>query len=135
VGTDKEKQWALLMRAANLGDAEAYRKLLLQLTPVLRSFARRGLARAGLGDQDTEDIVQERGRGPPIDDHWSSPGCPPSWSQMIGSNSVACLVSIPFLAAVPLGCALLALRHGAPERPDLAGAAAGVFAGAIGAAF
>jgi hypothetical protein len=27
------------------------------------------------------------------------------------------------------------LRHGAPERPDLAEAAAGVFAGAIGAAF
>jgi RNA polymerase sigma-70 factor, ECF subfamily len=33
--------------------------LLLQLTLVLRSLARRGLARAGQGDQDAEDIVQE----------------------------------------------------------------------------
>jgi len=60
VGADsQDNQWALLMRAANLGDVEAYRKLLLQLTPVLRSLARRGLARAGLAVQDTEDIVQE----------------------------------------------------------------------------
>jgi hypothetical protein len=52
-------------------------------------------------------------------------------------------VSIPFSQPcqdfleqkLALGCALLALRHGAPERPDLAEAAAGVFAGAIGAAF
>jgi RNA polymerase sigma-70 factor, ECF subfamily len=60
VGADsQDNQWPLLMRAANLGDAEAYRKLLLQLTPVLRSLARRGLARAGLAVQDAEDIVQE----------------------------------------------------------------------------
>src|ERR1700730_8017089 len=42
-----------------MGLAHAYRKLLLQLTLVLRSLARRGLARAGQGDQDAEDIVQE----------------------------------------------------------------------------
>jgi RNA polymerase sigma-70 factor, ECF subfamily len=60
VGADsQENQWPLLMRAANLGDAKAYRNLLLQLTPVLRSLARRGLARAGLAAQDAEDIVQE----------------------------------------------------------------------------
>ena len=60
MGADsQDNQWPLLMRAANLGDAEAYRKLLLQLTPVLRSLARRGLARAGLAVQDVEDIVQE----------------------------------------------------------------------------
>jgi dihydroxyacid dehydratase/phosphogluconate dehydratase len=34
------------MRAGNAGDADSYRHLLLQLTPVLRAVARRGLARA-----------------------------------------------------------------------------------------
>ncbi len=57
------------------------------------------------------------------------------WGQrLIGSNAVACLISIPFLAAAPLVAALFALRHGAPEHPALAGAAAGLLAGAIGAA-
>jgi hypothetical protein len=61
---------------------------------------------------------------------------PPNlWSQrLVGSNAVFCLESIPFLAAIPLLAALLALRQGAPEHPALAGAAAGLFAGAIGAA-
>ena len=57
------------------------------------------------------------------------------WSQkMFGSNAVFCLKTIPLLAAVPLLAALLALRQGAPEHPGVAGAAAGLFAGAIGAA-
>ncbi|MGH6796699.1 MAG: NrsF family protein [Methylocella sp.] len=57
------------------------------------------------------------------------------WGQrLIGSNAKFCLESIPFLAAAPLVAALLALRQGAPEHPALAGAAAGLFAGAIGAA-
>lgn len=58
-GKSQEHHWAFLMRAANEGDAEAYRQLLLQLTPVLRAFARWGLARAGMADTDAEDIVQE----------------------------------------------------------------------------
>ena len=47
------------MRAGNAGDADCYRRLLLQLTPVLRAVARRGLARAGMADTDAEDVVQE----------------------------------------------------------------------------
>ena len=47
------------MRAGIAGDAESYRRLLLQLTPVLRAVARRGLARAGMADTDAEDVVQE----------------------------------------------------------------------------
>ena len=54
--------------------------------------------------------------------------------RLIGSNSMVCLRSIPFLGLAPLIATLLALRNGAPERPALAGAAAGLFAGAIGAA-
>jgi hypothetical protein len=57
------------------------------------------------------------------------------WGQrLVGTNAIHCLKSIPFLAAAPLVAALLALRQGAPEHPALAGAAAGLFAGAIGAA-
>ncbi|ACK49284.1 RNA polymerase, sigma-24 subunit, ECF subfamily [Methylocella silvestris BL2] len=56
---DREKQWRLLMLSANGGDAAAYRNLLVQLTPALRAFARRGVARAGAALTDAEDIVQE----------------------------------------------------------------------------
>jgi RNA polymerase sigma-70 factor (ECF subfamily) len=60
VGGDKrEKEWAVLMRAANAGDDAAYEKLLRQLAPVLRSAARRGLFQAGMSGADAEDIVQE----------------------------------------------------------------------------
>jgi RNA polymerase sigma-70 factor (ECF subfamily) len=58
-GDAREKEWAVLMRAGNAGDAQSYRRLLLQLTPVLRAAARRGLARAGMADTDAEDVVQE----------------------------------------------------------------------------
>ncbi|QBR70915.1 DUF1109 domain-containing protein [Beijerinckiaceae bacterium] len=57
------------------------------------------------------------------------------WGQrLIGTNAVVCLISIPFLGLAPLAAALFALRRGAPDRPALAGAGAGLFAGAIGAA-
>jgi hypothetical protein len=57
------------------------------------------------------------------------------WGQrLVGTNALICLKSIPFLAAAPLVAALLALRQGAPGHPALAGAAAGLLAGAIGAA-
>ena len=56
---DREFHWAELMRAANRGDATSYRRLLLELAPVLRSAASRGFARYGLGPEDVEDVVQE----------------------------------------------------------------------------
>ena len=57
------------------------------------------------------------------------------WGQrLVGTNAMFCLKTIPFLSAAPLVAALLALRQGAPEHPSLTGAAAGLFAGAIGAA-
>jgi hypothetical protein len=54
--------------------------------------------------------------------------------KLIGTNSMICLRSIPFFGLAPLIATLMALRDGAPENPALAGAAAGLFAGAIGAA-
>lgn len=54
-----DAEWAGLMRAALAGDEAAYRTLLEALAPQLRAVARRGLARAGLGSADVEDVVQE----------------------------------------------------------------------------
>ena len=57
------------------------------------------------------------------------------WSQkLIGTNALHCLKSIPMLGLAPLAAILFSLRQGAPEHPALAGAAAGLLAGAIGAA-
>jgi hypothetical protein len=57
-----------------------------------------------------------------------------SWpARLIGSNSMLCLTSIPLLAAPVLLAALLVLRGGAPLRPGMTGAVAGLFAGALGA--
>jgi RNA polymerase sigma-70 factor (ECF subfamily) len=48
-----------LMRAANRGDADAYRDLLRLLAPLLRGFARKASLRPGAATEDVEDIVQE----------------------------------------------------------------------------
>lgn len=59
-----------------------------------------------------------------------------SWSAaLVGTNSVMCLTSIPLMGIGPLAIFLLALRHGAPARPALAGAVAGLLAGGISATF
>jgi hypothetical protein len=53
--------------------------------------------------------------------------------RLFGDNWVQCLVSIPLLSLVPLAGTIYALRESAPTRPALAGAAAGLLAGAVGA--
>lgn len=58
-----------------------------------------------------------------------------SWrSRMVGNNALFCLFFVPVLALAPLAVLLLALRHGAPANPGLAGASAGLAAGAIACA-
>jgi len=54
-----EEEWTGMMRAANSGDAVAYRKFLEAVTPALRASARRNLARYRAATHDVEDIVQE----------------------------------------------------------------------------
>ena len=51
----------------------------------------------------------------------------------MGVNGVMCLASIIFLSVLPLAATIYALRQGAPMSPALAGAAAGLLAGALGA--
>jgi RNA polymerase sigma-70 factor (ECF subfamily) len=51
--------WAQLMRAANAGDAPAYRRLLESIAPVLRAQIRNGLSRTVANTEEAEDILQE----------------------------------------------------------------------------
>jgi RNA polymerase sigma-70 factor (ECF subfamily) len=55
----QDRHLAQLMRSANRGDADAYRRVLECLAPMLRGLARRGFARGGRGPEEVEDIVQE----------------------------------------------------------------------------
>lgn len=50
-----------------------------------------------------------------------------------GQNSLPCLLMIPLISIAPLAAILYALRQGAPSRPGLAGAAAGLLASGIAA--
>jgi len=56
---DQATDWTELMRAANRGDANAYRRVLAGLAPILRGLVKRGFARYGLGPEEVEDVVQE----------------------------------------------------------------------------
>jgi hypothetical protein len=59
---------------------------------------------------------------------------PSAWrSRLIGENAVACMLCIPLLSAPVLAATLVALRRGAPARPDLAGIFVGLLAGGLGA--
>ena len=55
-------------------------------------------------------------------------------ARLVGTSWPTCLLFIPMLSLPILAAALLALRHGAPTRPALAGAVAGLVAGGFGAA-
>ena len=58
-GWAREGDWTAWMRAAIAGDAAAYRRFLVSVTPHLRAMARRRCRMAGVSDGDVEDIVQE----------------------------------------------------------------------------
>lgn len=53
----------------------------------------------------------------------------------LGRNWLVCLTWIPLMGIGPLAAFLAALRHGAPTRPGLAGAVAGLAAGGLAATF
>lgn len=57
--SDRETEWAGAMRAALVGDADAYRLFLRSVTPYLRRLARQSCARFGASASDAEDAVQE----------------------------------------------------------------------------
>ncbi|MEQ1943752.1 NrsF family protein [Mesorhizobium sp. VNQ89] len=53
----------------------------------------------------------------------------------IGSNAMLCMTFIPLIGIGPLAAFLVALRHGAATRPELAGAVAGLVSGGLAATF
>ncbi|CAN5132656.1 DUF1109 domain-containing protein [soil metagenome] len=57
----------------------------------------------------------------------------PMSARLIGSNSKICLTAIPLLSLPLLAAALVALRRGAPSRPAVAGAFAGVLSAGLAA--
>jgi hypothetical protein len=57
----------------------------------------------------------------------------PMMTRLVGSNSRTCLAAIPLLSLPLLAAALIGLRHGAPTRPALAGAFAGLLSAGLAA--
>jgi len=57
----------------------------------------------------------------------------PAMTRLVGSNSRVCLTAIPLLSLPILAGALIGLRHGAPARPAVAGAVAGLLSGGLAA--
>ncbi len=53
--------------------------------------------------------------------------------RLVGKNAWVCLTSIPLMALPLLAAALVGLRHGAPTRPALAGALAGLLSAGLAA--
>jgi hypothetical protein len=57
----------------------------------------------------------------------------PMMTRLIGSNSRVCLTAIPAFSLPLLAAALFGLRHGAPARPAVAGALAGLLSAGLAA--
>jgi hypothetical protein len=54
-------------------------------------------------------------------------------TRLVGSNSKICMTAIPALSLPLLIAALIGLRHGAPSRPALSGAIAGLLSAGLAA--
>jgi hypothetical protein len=57
----------------------------------------------------------------------------PMMTRLVGSNSRICLTAIPLISLPLLVAALIGLRHGAPARPAVAGAIAGLLSAGLAA--
>ena len=57
----------------------------------------------------------------------------PMSMRMVGNNSKICLTAIPLMSLPLLAAALFGLRHGAPTRPALSGAIAGMLSAGLAA--
>ncbi len=57
----------------------------------------------------------------------------PMMTRLVGSNSRVCMTAIPLMSLPLLAAALIGLRHGAPARPAVAGAVAGLLSAGLAA--
>jgi hypothetical protein len=57
----------------------------------------------------------------------------PMMTRLVGSNSKICMTAIPLMSLPLLAASLFGLRHGAPTRPAVAGAIAGLSSAGLAA--
>jgi hypothetical protein len=57
----------------------------------------------------------------------------PMMTRLVGSNSRVCLTAIPLMSLPLLAASLIGLRHGAPTRPAVVGAIAGLLSAGLAA--
>lgn len=57
--SSRENDWAMSMRAAMAGDADAYRRFLVAITPHVRAVTRARCRSFGAPESEVEDIVQD----------------------------------------------------------------------------
>jgi hypothetical protein len=57
----------------------------------------------------------------------------PMMTRLVGNNSRTCLAAIPLMSLPLLAAALVGLRHGAPTRPKVTGAIAGLLSAGLAA--
>jgi hypothetical protein len=57
----------------------------------------------------------------------------PMMTRLVGSNSKVCMTAVPLMSLPLLAASLLGLRHGAPTRPAVAGAMAGLLSAGLAA--
>jgi hypothetical protein len=57
----------------------------------------------------------------------------PMVTRLVGNNSRICMTAIPLMSLPLLAAALIGLRHGAPSRPALTGAVAGLLSAGLAA--
>jgi hypothetical protein len=57
----------------------------------------------------------------------------PMMTRLVGSNSRVCMTAIPLMSLPLLAAVLVGLRHGAPARPAVAGAVAGLVSAGLAA--
>ena len=57
----------------------------------------------------------------------------PMMTRLVGSNSKVCMTAIPLISLPLLAASLIGLRHGAPARPAVSGAIAGMMSAGLAA--
>jgi hypothetical protein len=57
----------------------------------------------------------------------------PMMTRLVGHNSKVCMTAIPLISLPLLAASLYGLRHGAPERPAVSGAIAGLMSAGLAA--
>jgi hypothetical protein len=57
----------------------------------------------------------------------------PMMTRLVGNNSRLCMTAIPVMSLPLLAAALIGLRHGAPTRPAVTGAIAGLLSAGLAA--